>query len=91
MCKRYTEADIDEINQMVFDDFGLSWDQIFARYNISPSQLVPSIERRDDLLPEATMMHWGFPAAWDEEFVQHNARAETVATSKMFRYFGALG
>lgn len=30
------------------------------------------------------MLRWGFPASWDEGFVQTNARAETIASSKMF-------
>jgi putative SOS response-associated peptidase YedK len=85
MCNRSLGQHQDRIGEMCFDEFDIHWPHQPARFNIGPMELLPSIVRRDDLLPEASTMWWGFSAAWDEGLVQTNARVETIASSKMFK------
>lgn len=58
-----------------------------ARYNVAPSTQVPVLIARDGQLV-ARMMRWGFVPTWNKEDrprMINNARAETVATSGMFK------
>lgn len=91
MCGRYTEtAAFEQLAQR----FGITVEEadnedIIARYNVAPSQRVPIVVARngDRAL---VMARWGFHPVWmtDTSVAPINARAETVATSRMFE--GAL-
>jgi putative SOS response-associated peptidase YedK len=88
MCGRYTEtAAFEELARR----FGIEVEEadneeLISRYNVSPSQTVPVIvagQGRRRLL----RARWGLRPYWarDGKLSPINARAETVATSAMFR------
>ena len=88
MCGRYTEtAAFEELARR----FGIEVEEadneeLISRYNVSPSQTVPVIvagQGRRRLL----RARWGLRPYWarDGKLAPINARAETVATSAMFR------
>jgi putative SOS response-associated peptidase YedK len=88
MCGRYTEtAAFEELARR----FGIEVEEadneeLISRYNVSPSQTVPVIvatEGRHRLL----RARWGLRPHWarDGKLAPINARAETLATSPMFR------
>ena len=91
MCGRYTQtAAFDELALrfgITIEDAGL--EDLGPRYNVAPSQPVPIVvgENGDRRLVLAT---WGFHPVWmkDSKLAPINAKAETVATSRMFQ--GAL-
>jgi putative SOS response-associated peptidase YedK len=71
--------------QAGFDEF--SELRIIPRFNVAPSQAVPIVALKDGrrLIRPAS---WGFVPVWsqgDQKFKPINAKAETVATSGMFR------
>jgi putative SOS response-associated peptidase YedK len=57
-----------------------------ARYNVAPSQPIPTV-RATDRGRTLAIPTWGFIPAWAKESGRKpiNARAETVATSPLFR------
>jgi putative SOS response-associated peptidase YedK len=87
MCGRYTStAAFDELTLR----FGItvesgSNDQLTARYNVSPSQQVPIVVAFNGGR-RLIMAKWGFRPAWvsDSKLAPINARAETIATSRLF-------
>jgi putative SOS response-associated peptidase YedK len=89
MCGRYTirtvAARMAAAFQAGFDEF--SELRIVPRFNVAPSQRVPVVHLRDGkrLIGLAS---WGFVPAWSEGtsgIKPINAKAETVATSGLFR------
>ena len=90
MCGRYVLRRIDALRRAVkhiepaFEEFS----ETKPHYNIAPSQYIPII--RDDHGKESlTVMKWGLIPGWTKEakpkLAPINAKAETVATSGMFR------
>ncbi len=88
MCGRYTQtAAFDELALR----FGItvedtSLEDLTPRYNVAPSQPVPIVVARDGGR-QLVMAKWGFRPAWMKSGTPApiNARAETVATSRMFQ------
>ncbi|HUO64558.1 MAG TPA: SOS response-associated peptidase [Terriglobales bacterium] len=88
MCGRYTQtAAFDELalrfGVTVEDD---DHDDLVPRYNTAPSLRVPVVVAADDGR-RLVMARWGFRPAWLKggALAPINAKAETVATSRMFR------
>lgn len=89
MCGRYTLRQIDAKR------FGVPYNPPFEefterpRFNVAPSQAVPIVRvAGDDGTREAALAKWGLVPAWTRgkpKLRPINARAETVATSGMFR------
>jgi len=88
MCGRYTQtAAFDELALrfgITIEDTDL--EDLPPRYNVAPSQPVPIVvgyngDRR------LVMARWGFHPAWmkSSKLAPINAKAETVATSRMFQ------
>jgi len=88
MCGRYTQtAAFDELAQR----FGIDVDDddhedLTPRYNTAPSLRVPIVVAGDGGR-RLRMARWGFRPAWkgDGPLAPINAKAETLATSPMFR------
>ncbi len=87
MCGRYTSS-------AAFDELALRFgitvesgsnEELIARYNVAPSQTVPIITANGKGR-RLVMAKWGFHPAWvkDSKLDPINARAETVATSRLF-------
>ena len=86
MCGRFS---LNTPPQRIKERFGLDqMPELFARYNIAPSQMVPAV-RTSGSSRELVMLHWGLLPSWakDEKIAYSmiNARAETVATKPAFR------
>lgn len=86
MCGRFS---LDTSTQRIKEHFDLDQTpELFARYNIAPSQSVPAV-RAAGSSRELVMLHWGLLPFWakDEKsaYSMINARAETVATKPAFR------
>lgn len=59
-----------------------------ARYNIAPSQMIPTIRTKADGAYALSLVKWGLIPAWTKgkpKLAPINARGENVATSGMFR------
>jgi putative SOS response-associated peptidase YedK len=87
MCGRYTST-------AAFEELALRFgitvesgtnEELTARYNVSPTQTVPIITVGDKGR-RLVMARWGFRPAWvtDAKLAPINARAETVAMSRLF-------
>jgi putative SOS response-associated peptidase YedK len=84
MCGRYTLIKLADLVKLI------PWLQVpaeilqqQARYNVAPSQVMPIITSTD-----VRPAQWGFVPSWTKETPKTrpiNARAETIATSGMFR------
>lgn len=88
MCGRYTQTATPE---ELVERFGISLDGgdregLDARYNIAPSQPVPIVAASDGQR-QLLMARWGFRPSWvtRSTLAPINARAETVATSRLFQ------
>lgn len=86
MCGRFS---LDTPPRRIKEHFGLDQTpELFARYNIAPSQMVPAV-REAVSGRTLVMLHWGLLPSWakDEKsaYSMTNARAETVATKPAFR------
>lgn len=86
MCGRFTRT---SPRPILAEEFGVTHSvnvDLSPRYNIAPSQTVETILRDG---PEKRLgpMKWGFvsPSATDTKLAPINARAETVATTPLFR------
>lgn len=85
MCGRYNLAQVDQVAAR----FGVADAQaeLQPRYNVAPSQAMPVVVRNSP--NRLVAMQWGLIPAWSKEpraqFSTINARAETVATSGLFR------
>ena len=86
MCGRFVRT---SPRPVLADEFGVTQFvnvDLSPRYNIAPSQTVETILRDG---PEKRLgpMKWGFvsPSATDTKLAPINARAETVATTPLFR------
>jgi len=88
MCGRYTQtAAFDELALrfgITVEDTGL--EDLPPRYNVAPSQSVPIVVAHNGGR-QLVMAKWGFHPVWMKTSTPAplNARAETVATSRMFQ------
>lgn len=88
MCGRYTQtAAFDELALrfgITVEDTGL--EDLPPRYNVAPSQAVPIVVAHNGG-HRLVMAKWGFHPAWmrTSKLAPINAKAETVATSRMFQ------
>jgi putative SOS response-associated peptidase YedK len=87
MCGRFTQTAAFDV---LAERFGITvedsdLEDLAPRYNVSPSQTVPIITASDKGR-SLVMAKWGFRPAWakDSKLAPINARAETVATSRLF-------
>ena len=85
MCGRYTLVQAEQVAER----FQAAEAQLplLPRYNVAPSQLMPVVVRNSP--NRLVEMQWGLVPAWSKEprtsFSTINARAETLATSAVFR------
>ena len=88
MCGRYTQA-------AAFDELALRFgitventglEDLAPRYNVAPSQSVPIVVAHNGGR-QLVMARWGFHPVWmkTSTLAPINAKAETVATSRMFQ------
>ena len=88
MCGRYTQiAAFDELALrfgITVENTGL--EDLTPRYNVAPSQLVPIVVAHNGGR-QLVMAKWGFHPVWmkTSTLAPINAKAETVATSRMFQ------
>ena len=88
MCGRYTQtAAFDELALrfgITVEDTGL--EDLTPRYNVAPSQPVPIVVAHNGGR-QLVMAKWGFHPVWMKTSTPApiNAKAETVATSRMFQ------
>jgi putative SOS response-associated peptidase YedK len=88
MCGRYTQtAAFDELALrfgITVEDAGL--EDLTPRYNVAPSQSVPIVVAHNGGR-QLVMAKWGFHPVWmkTSKLAPINAKAETVATSRMFQ------
>jgi putative SOS response-associated peptidase YedK len=90
MCGRYSLrrvnlvlSELNAVPELPFEEFTER-----PRFNVAPSQQVPIVRLNEQGQRSAGLLRWGFIPRWAKELpkVQPiNARAETVATSGMFR------
>ena len=85
MCGRYAIVQADKVGERFeATDAQLP---LLPRYNVAPSQANPVVVRNSP--NRVVLMQWGLVPAWSKEprtqFSTINARAETVATSAVFR------
>jgi putative SOS response-associated peptidase YedK len=87
MCGRFTETAAFDV---LAERFGITVEagpaeELTARYNVSPSQEVPIVVASNGG-QRLVMAKWGFRPAWIKSgsLAPINARAETVATSRLF-------
>src|SRR5262245_49710439 len=85
MCGRISRTSPREV---IAEEFGVSRFvnvDLKPRYNVAPSQYVETIIRADE--KRLGPMRWGFasPTAKGPKIAPINARAETLATSPLFR------
>jgi putative SOS response-associated peptidase YedK len=86
MCGRYTLTSPEDIAAR-FGLGALAETHIEPRFNVSPTQAVPTIRSRDGA-PALEMMRWGFQPAWMKKGNRPppiNARAETLMERPMFK------
>lgn len=89
MCGRYVLRHVEqarkELARLGFRADALA--PLVARYNISPSQLVPVVAAAEP--PAARLMRWGFVPPWEKSakpaLAPVNARSEDALTKPMFR------
>src|SRR4051794_10234120 len=90
MCGRYalrtldlSSAALDALAEAGFEEF-----TDHPRYNIAPSQKIPVVRFNKDGRRAVGLVRWGLIPHWARElpkFQPINARAESVATSGMFK------
>jgi len=90
MCGRYTlrkinlaRAALEAMPRLPFDEFSER-----PRFNVAPSQIVPIVRLDTNGNRILTAARWGFIPAWAgpaPKATPINARAESIATSPMFR------
>jgi putative SOS response-associated peptidase YedK len=87
MCGRFTQTAAFDV---LAERFGITvedsnLEDLAPRYNVSPSQTVPIITASEKGR-RLVMATWGFRPAWvkDSKHSPINARAEMVATSRLF-------
>ncbi|HEX8342100.1 MAG TPA: SOS response-associated peptidase [Tepidisphaeraceae bacterium] len=90
MCGRYTIRRPGLIKKLVYQSSFEEFSQIRIepRFNIAPSQSVPVVRLNKEAVAAVKMVRWGLIPSWTKEKPKQqpiNARAETVATSGMFR------
>ncbi|HEX7409135.1 MAG TPA: SOS response-associated peptidase [Candidatus Binatia bacterium] len=86
MCGRFSRTSGREVLAEEFGVVRFADVDFRPRYNIAPSQTVEAI-LRDGVEKRLELMRWGFTPSFAKEpkLAPINARAETVATSPMFR------
>lgn len=89
MCGRYLLKEIEAIDKVVREVFGFGLNLERPRYNVAPSQLVPTVAADEDGTPRPTQMRWGLVPFWERtekpKLAPINARAEDALTKPMFR------
>jgi putative SOS response-associated peptidase YedK len=88
MCGRYDNQIAAEVYRRLFGAQRLPASNFPPRYNVAPTDKVPIVRLGRDGERELVMARWGLVPFWMKEppkkaFI--NARAETVATTPMFR------
>ena len=90
MCGRYTLRRID-LARKAFDAADAPWFEEFTdrpRFNIAPSQRIPLVRLNSKGERNLRLARWGLIPSWTKgkpKAQPINARAETVATSGLFR------
>lgn len=96
MCGRYTVTTVDEIWQRFEVPSADEWDErrlppVMPRWNVAPSQAIPTVVTRDGRRRLEPMI-WGFHPAWMDDSRRIpppiNAKAETLLEKGMWK--GAL-
>jgi putative SOS response-associated peptidase YedK len=89
MCGRYVIKTLWQTLVDAFEAVSETMPELFARYNVAPTQPVPVIRRGDDGRRHLDMLRWGLIPFWarDPKALPQmiNARAETAALSPAFR------
>ncbi|HEY0007271.1 MAG TPA: SOS response-associated peptidase [Tepidisphaeraceae bacterium] len=91
MCGRYTLRRFDLLRQDFAADYAPTFetfDEKRPRFNIAPSQHVPIVRLSSDGKRTLSAVRWGLIPSWTKGKPKQqpiNARAETIATSGMFR------
>lgn len=91
MCNRYTIAAPERLKvaQLAGEIIAKAFTGLAARYNISPSEMLPILARDDGDAWHATTMKWGFIPYFDKSAKPQkaplNAKSETVLSLGIFR------
>jgi putative SOS response-associated peptidase YedK len=88
MCGRYDNTIAVEAYRRLFGAERMPQSNFPQRYNVAPTDLVPIIRMGEDGQRELVMARWGLVPFWMKDIPKKafiNARAETVATTPMFR------
>ena len=90
MCGRYTLRRPGLLNKLNYQSTFEEFDEIkiTPRFNIAPSQSIIAIRNNKAGLPSLTPVRWGLIPSWQPSLPKAqpiNARAESVATSGMYR------
>lgn len=87
MCGRYELHHSPVVLALAFGIEAPTAFALTARYNVAPSQMVPIVRLNDEGRRIIAEARWGFIPRWAKEPGRQpiNARAETVATSGLFR------
>jgi putative SOS response-associated peptidase YedK len=94
MCGRYTLYKVERLR----DRYGLDSDELSEalenlgeRYNVSPSQIMPTIRRDESGDNHVEPMRWGYMPFWAKDFNEvfkyktFNARSETMFDRRMWK------
>jgi putative SOS response-associated peptidase YedK len=89
MCGRYVIKTLWQTIIDAFDAVAPPLPDLFARYNVAPTQPVPVVRLADDGRRHIAMLRWGLIPFWARERKSLpqmiNARSETAASSPAFR------
>src|SRR4028118_1139495 len=87
MCGRYTLSQSEESIAAAFGITAIP--KLLPRYNIAPTQPVPTVLLRNESQRQLQLLHWGLIPSWAKDprmgAKMINARAETVAEKPSFR------
>ena len=87
MCGRYTLSQSEESIAAAFGITAIP--KLLPRYNIAPTQPVPSVLLRNESQRQLQLLHWGLIPSWAKDpsmgAKMINARAETIAEKPSFR------
>lgn len=89
MCGRYLLKEIDAVNEVVRRVFGFGIKIERPRFNVAPSQVLPTVASDDAGAPRPAEMRWGLVPFWDKserpKMAPINARSEEAFAKPMFR------
>lgn len=87
MCGRYTLSQSEESIAAAFGITAIP--KLLPRYNIAPTQPVPTVLLRNESQRQLQLLHWGLIPSWAKDprmgAKMINARAETIAEKPSFR------